>query len=59
MKDRRVYPMMVLPFLGFAGATGAAIAGRRGLALLLWGLSLGVLLALFREHATDALPLVF
>lgn len=51
--------MMVLPFLGFAGATGAAIAGRRGLALLLWGLSLSVLLALFREHATDALPLVF
>ncbi|WP_019907041.1 DUF5993 family protein [Methylobacterium sp. 77] len=51
--------MMVLPFLGFAGATGAAIAGRRGLALIAWGLSLAVLLALFREHASDALYLVF
>ncbi|GJE16317.1 DUF5993 family protein [Methylobacterium marchantiae] len=51
--------MMVIPFLGFAGATGAALAGRRGLALAVWGLSLGVLMALFREHATDALQLVF
>ncbi len=51
--------MMVIPFLGFAGATGAALAGRRGLAIGVWAFSLVVLVALFREHATDALHLVF
>ncbi|MEH3146632.1 MAG: DUF5993 family protein [Methylobacterium frigidaeris] len=51
--------MMVLPFLGLAGAAGAAVAGRRGLALGLWGLSLLGLLLLFRAHATDVLALDF
>lgn len=51
--------MMVVPFLGFASAAGAALVGRRRLAIGLWGSSLVGLLALFREHATDALQLVF
>lgn len=51
--------MMVLPFLGFAAGAGAALLGRRRLALAAWGVSLVVTLALFRAHVTDALPLDF
>lgn len=51
--------MMFVPFLGLAGATGAALAGRRGWALGLWGLSLLGGLVLFREHASDVLKLDF
>ena len=51
--------MMVLPFLGFAAGTGAALLGRRLVALVAWGLSLAMLLLLFRLHATDSLPLEF
>lgn len=51
--------MMTIPFLGFSGAIGAALAGRRSLAIGLWGFSLLALLMLFREHASDALNLTF
>lgn len=51
--------MMVLPFLGFAGGVGAALMGRRGMAIVAWAVSLAVTLALFRAHVTDALPLDF
>lgn len=51
--------MMFVPFLGFAGATGAALAGRRGWAVGLWAVSLIGVLALFREHASDVLKLDF
>lgn len=51
--------MMVIPFLGVSGALGAALAGRRSLALTLWAVSLLALLLLFRQHASDALNLTF
>ncbi len=51
--------MMFVPFLGFAGATGAALAGRRGWALGLWAASLVGVLMLFRAHASDVLHLDF
>lgn len=51
--------MMVIPFLGVSGALGAALVGRRSLALGLWGFSLVALLLLFRQHASDPLNLVF
>lgn len=47
--------MMFLPFLILLTGLGAAAAGRRGLALAVWGAGLLVLLALFRVHATDPL----
>ena len=51
--------MMVLPFVGFAGAAGAVLAGRRGLALGLWAVSLVGTLVLLAAHATDTLKLDF
>lgn len=51
--------MMVLPFVGFAGAVGAILAGRRDVALGLWSASLVGTLALFAAHATDSLQLSF
>jgi len=50
---------MSLPFFGCALGFLAIWAGRRGIAVALWGLSLIGLLVLFRLHTTDALPLAF
>ncbi len=51
--------VMSLPFFGCALALLATWAGRRAVAVGLWGLSLVALLVLFRLHVTDALPLDF
>jgi predicted membrane metal-binding protein len=47
--------MMSLPFFLFAGALVAVFRGRRSIAIGLWGLSVIVMLILFRLHATDQL----
>jgi hypothetical protein len=49
--------MMSVPFFLLAGGLGAVAAGRRGLALALWGLAVAIMLGLFRLHATDALSI--
>jgi hypothetical protein len=51
--------MMVLPFVGLSGSIIAVLAGRRGLALVLWGVSLAGTLALLGAHATSTLQLAF
>ncbi|WP_039894198.1 DUF5993 family protein [Methylobacterium mesophilicum] len=51
--------MMVLPFVGLAAGGAAILAGRRGLAIGLWLVSLIGTLALFAAHATSALNLDF
>ncbi|MCJ2132537.1 DUF5993 family protein [Methylobacterium sp. J-026] len=51
--------MMVLPFIGLAGSAAAALAGRRGIAIGLWLVSLIGTLALLSAHATSALNLNF
>ena len=51
--------MMVLPFVALAVAFCLAWAGRRSAAIALWALSVGLMLLLFRIHATDTLPLAF
>ncbi|MCK0207846.1 DUF5993 family protein [Starkeya koreensis] len=50
--------MMSLPFFGLFLALVFAGAGQRTLAILVWLVSIGVLLALFRLHATDPLDIV-
>ena len=50
--------MMSLPFFGLCAALGFAWAGRRAAALVLWAVSIGFLLLLFRLHATDPLNLM-
>lgn len=50
--------MMSLPFFGMLLALVFAGAGQRALAILAWLVSIGVLLALFRLHATDPLNIV-
>ncbi|WP_428031758.1 DUF5993 family protein [Ancylobacter sp.] len=49
--------MMSLPFFGFCIALGFAAAGQRGLAVAAGLVSVGVLLALFKLHATSALDI--
>jgi hypothetical protein len=51
--------MMVLPFVGLTASGAAILAGRRGLAIGLWLVSLVGILALFAAHATSALTLDF
>lgn len=52
----RVGPaMMSVPFFGLFLALSATLAGRRGAAVPLWGLSIVTMLVLFRVHATDPL----
>ncbi|MFG1423048.1 DUF5993 family protein [Roseixanthobacter liquoris] len=50
--------MMTLPFFGFFVAFALILAGQRLPSLLVWAVSLLVLLALFKMHATDPLNLV-
>ncbi len=50
--------MMSLPFFGLLAAFACVFAGRRGAAMMLWGLSLVCLLVLFKLHATDPLNIV-
>ncbi|ADH90584.1 putative transmembrane protein [Ancylobacter novellus DSM 506] len=50
--------MMSLPFFGLLVALAFTGTGHRGLAVLFWLLSIAVLLALFRLHATDPLDIV-
>ena len=47
--------MMSIPFFLFAGALAAIFRGKRGIAISLWGLSVVIMLILFRLHATDPL----
>lgn len=51
--------MMTLPFFGLFAGLVLGWAGRRELAILAWALSLAMMLALFRHHVTDPLPLDF
>lgn len=50
--------MMSLPFFGLFLALAFAGVGQRGLAVVAWLVSIVVLVALFRAHATDALDIV-
>lgn len=50
--------MMSLPFFGLFAAFACIWAGKRAAALALWAISIAVLLALFRLHATDPLNIV-
>lgn len=47
--------MMSIPFFLFAAGLAAVWRGSRRAALGLWVLGIGVLLVLFRLHATDVL----
>jgi len=47
--------MMSIPFFLFAGALAAIFYGKRSLAIGLWLASIGLMLVLFRLHATDQL----
>jgi len=49
--------MMSLPFFALVAGLGAAWAGWRGSALILWAVGVALLLVLFRLHATDTLNL--
>lgn len=51
--------MMALPFLTLFGALIAASFNYRSWSIALWGITLILLLTLFRLHATDALSLQF
>lgn len=51
--------MMALPFVGLFLGLAFGWAGKRGLALLMWAISLGLVLVLFKVHATDPLRLDF
>ncbi|MGA0563955.1 DUF5993 family protein [Ancylobacter sp. VNQ12] len=50
--------MMSLPFFGLFVSLVLAAAGERLPAVLAWLVSMAVLLALFRAHATDPLNIV-
>lgn len=49
--------MMSLPFFGFFLSLAFAAAGRRCLAVAAWLVSIGVLLTLFKLHATSPLDI--
>lgn len=51
--------MMALPFLTVFGALIAAYFNHRSWSIALWIVSLGLLLMLFKLHATDPLSLQF
>lgn len=47
--------MMSIPFFGFFLAFAGVLAGKRGVAVVLFALSLAFTLVLFKLHATDPL----
>jgi hypothetical protein len=48
--------MMSVPFFVQGLGVVCILAGRRGVAIILWAASIIIMLALFKLHATDALP---
>jgi len=47
--------MMSLPFFGFFVSLACVFAGKRTASIVLFAISLGVMLVLFKLHATDPL----